>query len=102
MTAMNNPIGSGLINIIPTKDGKLILEQIRLFDQGMRTPAVGADYVNWITTPTNLNLIHKLLIDNLNIPPKILSIRRASLNRTQTAVLLVRAIEMAVKRVCNI
>jgi hypothetical protein len=95
-------IGKVLIESINSKDAHLALSQVQQFKENMRNTTVGADYVMWITEPVNLTSVHKALAEDLNVPPRLLAIRRSSMNRTQKAVLLVQAIELAVKRVHNI
>ena len=99
---MTNNIGSALLESISSKDAQQALTQVQQFRDSMRNPTVGADFVMWITEPVNLTSVHKALAEDLNVPPRLLAIRRSSMNRTQKAVLLVQAMELAVKRVHNI
>jgi hypothetical protein len=64
----------------------------------MKDVTVGADYVVWITEPANLTRLHKALAEDMNIPPRALAIKRVSMSRTQKAVLLIQAMEIAVRR----
>ena len=96
---MTNNTGSLLLETIKSKDAQQALTQVQLFKEKMRDTTVGADYVMWITEPVNLTSVHKALAEDLNVPPRLLAIRRSTMNRTQKAVLLVQAIELAVKRV---
>ena len=98
----NTNIGTSLLESINSKDAQAALTQICQFRENMRNPAVGADYVMWITEPVNLTSVHKALAEDLNVPPRLLAIRRSSMNRTQKAVLLSQAIELAVRRVHNL
>lgn len=95
-------LGKELLDSINSKDAQMALSKIQQFKDNMRNTTVGADYVMWITEPVNLTRVHKALADDLNVPPRLLAIRRSMMNRTQKAVLLVQAIELAVKRVHNI
>ena len=88
-----------MLETIKSKDAQQALTQVQLFKEKMRDTTVGADYVMWITEPVNLTSVHKALAEDLNVPPRLLAIRRSTMNRTQKAVLLVQAIELAVKRV---
>jgi hypothetical protein len=99
---MTNNTGSALLESIKSKDAQQALTQVQQFRDNMRNVTVGADYVMWITEPVNLTSVHKALAEDLNVPPRLLAIRRAAMNRTQKAVLLVQAIEMAVKKVHNL
>ena len=96
---MTNNTGSLLLETIKSKDAQQSLAQVQQFKENMRNPTVGADYVMWITEPVNLTSVHKALAEDLNVPPRLLAIRRSALNRTQKAVLLVQAMEIAIKRV---
>ena len=99
---MTNDIGTLLLEAINSKDAQQALTQVQLFKEKMRDTTVGADYVMWITEPVNLTSVHKALADDLNVPPRLLAIRRSVMNRTQKAVLLVQAIELALKRVYSL
>lgn len=95
-------IGSTLLESINSKDAQQALSQVQQFRDKMRDVTVGADYVMWITEPVNLTSVHKALAEDLGVPPRLLAIKRAAMNRTQKAVLLIQAIELAVKRVHNL
>ena len=96
---MTNDIGTLLLETIKSKDAQQALTQVQLFKEKMRDTTVGADYVMWITEPVNLTSVHKALAEDLSVPPRLLAIRRSVMNRTQKAVLLVQAVELALKRV---
>lgn len=98
----NINIGSTLLESINSKDAQQALSQVQQFRDKMRDVTVGADYVMWITEPVNLTSVHKALAEDLSVPPRLLAIKRAAMNRTQKAVLLILAIELAVKRVHNL
>lgn len=100
MTNIN--IGESLLESINSKDAMQSLMQVQQFKENMRNTTVGADYVMWITEPVNLTSVHRALAEDLNVPPRLLAIRRSVMNRTQKAVLLVQAIELAIKRVHSI
>lgn len=97
MTAIDS--GELLLETIKSKDVLETVAQIQQFKASMRDVAVGADYVLWISEPVNLTRVHKALAEDLNVPPRALAIRRVLMSRTQKAVLLVQAMEIAVKRV---
>lgn len=98
----NINIGSTLLESINSKDAQQALSQVQQFRDKMRDVTVGTDYVMWITEPVNLTSVHKALAEDLGVPPRLLAIKRAAMNRTQKAVLLILAIELAVKRVHNL
>lgn len=100
MTTTN--LGSTLLEAIKSKDAQQALTQVQQFNESMRNTTVGADYVLWITEPVNLTNVHKALADDLNVPPRILAIKRGAMNRTQKAVLLLQAIEKAIRKVHNL
>lgn len=98
----NINIGLPLLESINSKDAQQALTQVQQFRDNMKNMTVGADYVMWITEPVNLTSVHKALAEDLNVPPRLLAIRRSIMNRTQKAVLLMQAVELAIKRVHNI
>lgn len=101
---MTTPInvGSTLLEAIKSKDARRALTTVQQFNEGMRNITAGVDYVLWITEPANLTSVHKALAEDLNVPPRILAIKRGAMNRTQKAVMLLQAIEKAIKRVHNL
>jgi hypothetical protein len=100
MTA--NESGELLLETIKSKDALKSYTQVQQFKDKMKDVTVGADYVMWISEPVNLTRVHKALAEDLDVPPRAMVIKRMSLNRTQKAVLLVQAMEGAIKRVHNL
>ena len=102
MTKMTTPAiecGEAMLSTINSKDVLKSVTQIQQFRESMKDPAVGADYVVWISEPVNLTRVHKALAEDLNVPPRAMMIKRVLMSRTQKAVLLVQAMEIAIKRV---
>ena len=91
--------GKSLSESFIAGDPVVALQNIVSYRQGMKDPATGAEFILWVTEPPNLTLLHTALIEHLGIPPKLLAIRRLSLSRTQKAVLLTQAMEIAIKKV---
>lgn len=91
--------GELLLETIKSKDALKSMTTIQQFKDSMRDTTVGADYVMWISEPVNLTRVHKALAEDLNVPPRAMAIKRVLMSRTQRAVLLVQAMELAVKRV---
>lgn len=52
----------------------------------------------WLTMPVNLNRIHVLLVDNFKVHPRALMLKNRVTSRVKRAVLLSKAIEIAVSR----
>ncbi len=102
MTAMVSDFGKELIAIIQSKDAAASLAKVQLFSEQMRDVAHGAEYVTWITEPVNLTSVHKALTEHLGILPRAMAIKRATISRTRKAMLLVQAMELAIKRVHNL
>lgn len=96
---MTSDIGSALLASISSKNAQESITQVQQFKENMRDITVGADHVLWITEPANLTKVHKALAEDLDVPSRLLTIRRIQMNRTQRAVLLVQCIEMAIKKV---
>ena len=90
--------GESLLSIIASKDAQKSVAAIQEFNQHMRDPAVGADYVMWISEPINLSRIQKSITDDLGVHPRAMMIKRVLMSRTQRAVLLIQAMEIAIKR----
>lgn len=99
---MTLDLGDKLISAIKNKDPKESLSIIQEYHVNMKGKDDGAEYIAWITDPVNLSLVHKLLIDDLQIPPRVLAIKRILMSRPQRAALLVRAIEQSIKKVHNL
>ena len=94
--------GEKLLEAIKSKDAQQFVTQVQQFKEGMRDTTVGADYVVWISEPVNLTKIHKALAEDLGVPPRALAIKRRLMSRTQRAVLLLQAMEIATKRAYKI
>ncbi len=100
-TATNNSnnIGQDLLAAIKSKDVQETKTQVQQFNDNMRNPDTGADWVIWLTEPANLTEVHKALVADLDIPPRLLAIRRRLMSRAQRAMILMLAIEKALGRV---
>lgn len=96
---MSINIGESLVDALKTGDPMLSVTELSNYNTSMRDPAVGAQYVAWITEPTNLTTVQSLVVEFLKVPPRLMAIKRAPMSRTQRAVLFIRAIEMAIKRI---
>lgn len=99
MTKTATEFGEDLLSIINSKDAQKSMTTIQQFRDLMRDATVGADYVRWISEPVNLTRVHKALAEDLDVPPRAMAIKRILMSRTQRAMLLVQAMEIAVKRV---
>lgn len=97
MTAKES--GELLLETIKSKDVQKSITQVQQFKENMRNVTVGADYVTWISEPVNLTRVHQALAEDLGVPPRAMAIKRVLMSRTQKAVLLVQAMEIAIKRV---
>lgn len=95
----NFEAGDQLLEAISSKDVQKAYTQVQQFKEKMRDVTVGIDYVAWISEPANLTKVHKALAEDLDVPPRAMVIKRVLLSRTQRAVLLVQAMEGAIKRV---
>lgn len=90
--------GEELVLIINKKDPLAAMTALQEYQVNMRNVEVGADYVMWISEPTNLTKVHQAIVDNLDIPQRAMAIIRRLMSRTQRAVLLTQAMEIAIKR----
>lgn len=93
-----NEAGENLILVIGSKNFSAVLSCIAEFRAAMSTPLTGADYVIWISTPSNLSRVQNAITDYLGVPQRAMAIKRALMSRTQRASLLMQAIEIAVSR----
>lgn len=91
--------GKLLLETIKSKDVQKSLSLVQQFREKMKDTTVGADYVSWISEPVNLTGVHKALAEDLDVPPRAMLIKRVLMSRTQKAVLLIQAMEIAIKRV---
>jgi hypothetical protein len=96
---MTTNIGKDLLDAIKSKDVQRAKAQVQQFNANMRDATVGADYVIWITEPVNLTEVHKALAEDLEVPPRLLAIRRKLMSRAMRAMILVSAMEKALERV---
>lgn len=99
MTTPAAEFGETMLSIINSKDALKSVTQIQQYKENMKDTTVGADYVVWISEPVNLTRVQKALAEDLNVPPRAMMIKRVLMSRTQKAVLLVQAMEIAIKRV---
>lgn len=91
--------GDILLGAIARKDARETYALVQQYKEYMRDPTVGTDYVTWISEPVNLTKVHKALADDLDVPPRAMAIKRLLMSRTQRAMLLIQAMELAIKRV---
>ena len=98
MTTTAKDSGELLLETIKSKDALKSMTQVQQFKESMKDQTVGADYVTWISEPVNLTKVHKALAEDLGVPPRAMAIKRAMMSRTQRAVLLVQAMEIAIRR----
>lgn len=99
---MTTNYGDELIAGISSKDTSIALSAAQAYETHMRNPADGVNYVLWLTEPPNLTAVHRALIDNLGIPPKLLAVRRTAANRTQKSLMLIKAIQSGIQRVTKV
>jgi len=91
--------GEELLEIIKSKDALRSYTKVQQFKEKMKDATVGTDFVVWISEPVNLTKVHKALAEDLGVPPRAMAIKRVLMSRTQKAVLLVQAMELAIKKV---
>ena len=98
----NFDAGTQLLEAINSKDVQKSYTLVQQFREKMKDVTVGIDYVTWISEPVNLTKVHKALAEDLDVPPRAMAIKRIQMSRTQRAMLLVQAMEGAIKRVHKI
>lgn len=99
MTQSGAEFGEKLLEIISSKDALKSMIAVQQFKENMKNATVGADYIKWISEPANLTRVHKALAEDLGVPPRAMAIKRVLMSRTQRAVMLVQAMEIAIKKV---
>jgi len=95
-------LGQSLLEAIKSKDALKSVSIVQQFRENMKNATVGSDYVMWISEPANLTKIHQALAEDLSVPPRLLAIKRVLMSRTQRSVLLISAMEAAIKKVHNL
>jgi hypothetical protein len=98
MIVMASELGADLLNAIMSKDAPKSLTIVTKYKESMKDPIVGAEFVRWISEPVNLTSVHRALANDLGIPPRLLAIKKMPMTRVQRSVLLVHAMELAIKR----
>ena len=96
MTAIES--GELLLETIKSKDALKSMILVQQYRENMKDVTVGHDYVAWISEPVNLTKVHKALAEDLDVPPRAMAIKRVLMSRTQRAMLLTQAMELAIKR----
>lgn len=106
MTTMMNKsaaeLGEELISVINSENVAKTIECLQQFSGNMRNPVIGADHVVWISEPVNLTRVHSAIVEHLNIPQRAMAIKRLLMSRPQRAMLLMQAMEIAIKRSHNL
>lgn len=88
-----------LLETIKSKDALKSMTQVQQYKENMKDATVGADYVTWISEPVNLTRVHQALAEDLEVPPRVMAIKRVLMSRPQRAYLLVQAMELGIKKV---
>jgi len=97
-----NDVGTKLLESIKSKDVQESVSQVQQFIANIKDATVANDYVMWISEPVNLTRVHQALAEDLSVPPRLLAIRRVLMSRTRRAILLMNAMEAAIKKVHNL
>lgn len=97
--ASASEFGIQLLETIKSKDVQKSYTIIQQFKENMKDQTVGADYVTWISEPANLTRVHQALAEDLEVPPRVMAIKRVLMSRPQRAFLLVQAMELGIKKV---
>lgn len=97
--ASASEFGTQLLETIKSKDVQKSYTEIQQFKENMKDQTVGADFVTWISEPANLTRVHKALAEDLEVPPRVMAIKRVLMSRPQRAYLLVQAMELGIKKV---
>lgn len=88
-------ISKMLNEAIVAKDKIRVLTIVKMLSETIRKDPVA---VKWFVAPSNLTGIHDLLVEHMDISPKMLMIKNRESNRQRRAFLMVQAMENAIKR----
>lgn len=94
-----NELGNQLLNTIETATPQGALTAITEFKAKMAEPQTGPLLVGWVSVPNNVMALHTCLTQFQGVPPKLMSIRRGNMTRARRSILMVQAMELALKKV---
>lgn len=93
---------SALQTAADSKDPKKLLTALTDFDLATRDVENGVNYVAWLSNPVNITSLHRNLMNNFSVQPRLLAIRRGNYTRTRRAVLMLHAMINAIRRTHNL
>ena len=97
-TAMNTDPGAALLAAAHSGDPARFIDELVVFRNGVRNPETGSQLVGWVSTPANLTQLHTALAENMGVPHRAMAIRRLNVTRGQKVMMLLQAMEIAVRR----
>lgn len=95
-------MGVHLLNVIETASPEEALVAIGQYKAGMMDPLSGAHLVGWVSIPANLMELQSKMEQFQGVPRKLMSIKRTNATRVRRALLMVQAMELALKKVHNL
>lgn len=98
----NNELGTRMLVTAESGDAAAFLVALGDFKDALQTPGSGSEYVNWLSNPANLTKLHLAISTNLNVPPRLLAIKRLSVSRGQKCMMMLRAMEISVRKIHNL
>ena len=101
-TATTFEQAAGLLAAAQTGNPGLFLDKLMQYREGICTPDTGAALVAWVSTPANLTQLHAALTERMGIPQRALAIKRRNVTRGQQVMMLLQAMETAVRRAHNL
>ena len=97
-TAMNTDPGTALLAAARSGDPSKFIDELTAYRNGVRNPETGSQLVGWVSTPSNLTQLHNALAEHMGVPHRAMAIRRLNVTRGQKVMMLLQAMEIAVRR----
>ena len=101
-TAMNTDPGTALLAAARSGDPSKFIDELTAYRNGVRNPETGSQLVGWVSTPSNLTQLHNALAEHMGVPHRAMAIRRLNVTRGQKVMMLLQAMEIAVRRTHNL
>lgn len=97
-TVMNTDPGAALLAAARSGDPSKFIDELTTYRNGVRNPETGSQLVGWVSTPSNLTQLHNALAEHMGVPHRAMAIRRLNVTRGQKVMMLLQAMEIAVRR----
>ena len=99
MSTINVSIGTIISLLEETIKDKNAMKTLALVLELKAKVLTDAETIKWITEPANIKNIHDLLVEHLEVPPKMMMLKTKISHKQKRANLFVQAIENGVRKV---